>query len=56
MKTYQNEIFIPNIEILGDQFYKLIEPSIYAYEEFLKQEYGRDCKFDSVVLDRKRIL
>jgi hypothetical protein len=56
MKTYPSEIFIPNIEVLNHDFYEVIKPSISAFEEYLKFEYGNECEFVSVVLDRKRIL
>ena len=53
---YPGEIHLDAIETLGPEFFKIIEPSILAFEEYLTQEFGKDVTFDCVVLDRKRIL
>ena len=53
---HPNEINLDAIETLGPEFFKIIEPGILAFEEYLTQEFGKDVTFDCVVLDRKSIL
>ena len=50
------EICLESVEALDDSFFKLIKPSIKAYEELLCEEFGQDISFDCVVLDPKGII
>ena len=39
---HHGELHIDSIETLGYEFFKIIEPAIIAFEEYLIQEFGSE--------------
>ena len=51
----KDEICLNSMEVVDQEFFKLIETSIFAYEEHIYQEFGKNVQLNNVLLDQKSI-